>query len=32
MLTHEKVQSIVGGDMTIKPSGHETKPERRHGF
>jgi len=32
MLTHQKVQSIVGADMTIKPSGHEAKPERRHGF
>ena len=32
MLTHQKVQSIVGADMTIKPSAHETKPERRHGF
>jgi hypothetical protein len=32
MLTHEKVQSIIGGDVKIKPSAHKPEPERRHGF
>ena len=32
MLTHQKVQSILGADVTIKQTGHEPKPERRHGF
>jgi len=32
MLTHEKIQTIIGGDVKIKPSGIEHKPERRHGF
>ena len=31
-LTHEKVQSIVGGEAKIKPSGQKPEPERRHGF
>ena len=32
MLTHEKVQSIIGADVKIKPSAHKPEPERRHGF
>src|SRR3954464_5530694 len=32
MLTHEKVQSILGADLQITPSPHKTEPERRHGF
>ena len=32
MLTHEKVESIIGEDVKVKPSGAERKPERRHGF
>jgi 2-isopropylmalate synthase len=32
MLTHEKVQSIIGEEVKIKPSAHKPEPERRHGF
>ena len=32
MLTHEKMQSIIGEDVKIKPSTHKHEPERRHGF
>src|SRR3954452_24871217 len=31
-LTHQKVQSIVGSEMTIKATGARPEPERRHGF
>ena len=32
ILTHERVQSIVGGEAKVKSSGHKPEPERRHGF
>ncbi len=32
MLSHEKVQRIIGGDVKIKPSAHKPEPERHHGF
>jgi isopropylmalate/homocitrate/citramalate synthase len=32
MLTHEKVQSIIGAEVKIKSSGARHEPERRHGF
>ena len=32
MLTHEKIENLVGGNAKIKPSGHKPEPERRHGF
>jgi 2-isopropylmalate synthase len=32
VLTHEKVQSLVGGEAKNTPAGPKQEPERRHGF
>ncbi len=32
MLTHEKIQSIIGAEVTIKAGSEKARAERRHGF
>jgi hypothetical protein len=32
MLTHEKIQTIIGSDIKVKASDEKAPAERRHGF
>jgi len=32
MLTHEKIQTLIGGDIKVKASEEKAPAERRHGF
>jgi hypothetical protein len=32
MLTHEKIQTIIGSDIKVKVSDEKAPAERRHGF